>query len=347
MMIMAMLAALVPAETPPGAALPEAHRALICAAAADGDPVLARRVAGLVARTDPAMAAAASALGHAVEADGRCPDMAVAPSASQSPASVLSSPVSSSVPQSAVKPGQASATGGSAKAGGRPSAAARAAGQTPAQAPVLKGQLEFGLGQTTGNTDTAAANIAASLASDVDGWKQKLSGALDYQRIEGFAANERYIAAYDVRRDLSAAAFISGLVSLESDRRSGFASRSTQSLGFGAKLALGQDLSLDLSGGPSLRRTDWVGERGDERMFGARGSAALNWAISPGFSFAASTSGIFEAESGTIEGQASITGKLIGPLATRLQVSARHETNAYPGMTPTTTSSRASIVYSF
>lgn len=211
----------------------------------------------------------------------------------------------------------------------------------------IKGQLEFGLGQSTGATDAANANIAAALQSENDAWSQKLRLTLDYQDIEGIAATERYAAAYDLRRTLSKRAFVAGLVTLELDRLAGFRSRFTQSLGFGAMLDLGPALSLDLTGGPSRRETEWLDPRGREAQFGARGTAGLNWKIADNVSFAAATSGVFEAASGTIEGQASITGKLIGPLATRLQFTARHETKTYPGITPTSTTSRASIVYDF
>lgn len=123
--------------------------------------------------------------------------------------------------------------------------------------------------------------------------------------------------------------------------------RTTQSFGFGAKVDLAQQMTLDLSGGPSWRQIEWLGARGNEDLLGARGSAALSWTIAPGVSFAATGSGIFEATRGTIEGQASLTGKVIGPLATRLQFTARHETRPFPGIEPTTTTSRASIVYNF
>lgn len=237
-------------------------------------------------------------------------------------------------------------------------AALVATGQCPAPPPPpepaaaaatgkIKGQLEFGLGQSTGTTDTANANVAASSEGDEGAWSQKLRLTLDYQDVEGIAANERYTAAYDVRRSLAKNAFVSGLVTLEADRLASFRSRLTQSFGFGAKVALGPALVLDLSGGPSRRETEWLGPRGREAQFGARGTAGLNWKIADSVSFAATTSGIFEAASGTIEGQASITGKLIGPLATRLQFTARHETKAYPGIEPTSTTSRASIVYDF
>jgi putative salt-induced outer membrane protein len=216
-----------------------------------------------------------------------------------------------------------------------------------AKALPLKGQLEFGLGQSTGSTDMANANIAAALEGEHGAWSQKLRVTLDYQDIEGIAANERYSAAWDIRRTLSKNAFVTGLATVERDRLAGFVTRLTQSVGFGAKVALAPTLSLDLSGGPSRRETEWLGPRGKEAQFGARGTAGLNWKIADSVIFAASTSGIFEAASGTIEGQASITGKLIGPLATRLQFTARHETRAYPGIEPTSTTSRASIVYDF
>lgn len=236
-------------------------------------------------------------------------------------------------------------------------AAIEAAGTCPAPPPpppapaapasMLKGQLEFGLGQSTGPTDMANANIAAALQGDIGKWRQSLRLTLDYQDIEGIAANERYTANWDVRRTLSKTAFVSALTSFERDPQAGFATRLTQSIGFGAKLPLAPTFMLDLSGGPSRRETEWLGARGTETQIGARGSAALAWKLSDRIDVAASTSGIFEAASGTIEGQASITGKLIGPLATRLQFVARHETRALPGIDPTSTTSRASIVYDF
>lgn len=214
-------------------------------------------------------------------------------------------------------------------------------------AAAIKGQLELGLGQSTGTTDTANANIAASLQGDEGAWSQKLKVTLDYQDVEGIASNARYTASYDLRRSLAKNAFVSGLATLEADRLAGFRTRLTQSFGFGAKVTLSPGLVIDLSGGPSRRETDWLGLRGKEAQFGARGTAGLSWKIADSVKFAASTSGIFEAASGTIEGQASITGKLIGPLATRLQFTARHETKAFPGIEPTSTTSRASIVYDF
>ena len=219
--------------------------------------------------------------------------------------------------------------------------------KTAESAPIVKGSLEFGLGQTSGTTDAANANIAAALEGGKGNWSQRLRATLDYQDIEGIAASERYTASWDLKRNLSNSAFVTGLATFESDRLAGFRARTTQSIGFGAKLGVAPQMMLDLSGGPSWRQVEWVGERRKESQFGARGSAAVNWAIAPGVSFAATGSGIFEAASGTLEGQASLTGKLVGPLATRLQFTARHETRPYPGIDPTTTTSRASIVYNF
>lgn len=212
---------------------------------------------------------------------------------------------------------------------------------------AIKGSLEFGLGQSSGTTDSANANIAGALEAAQGRWSQRLRATLDYQDIEGIAASERYTANWDLKHTLSKNAFVTGIATFESDRLAGFRARTTQSVGFGAKFGIAPALTLDLSGGPSWRQVKWVGDRGKEAQLGARGSAALNWTLAPGVSFAASGSGIFEAASGTIEGQAAITGKLLGPLATRLQLTARHETNPYPGVEPTTTTSRASIVYNF
>lgn len=217
----------------------------------------------------------------------------------------------------------------------------------PAAAPPLKGNIEFGLGQTSGTTNAANANIAGALEGTDGRWSQRLRVTLDYQDVEGIAASERYTASWDLKRTLAQNAFVSGLATVESDRLAGFRARMTQSVGFGAKFAAAPNLTVDLSGGPSWRQVDWIGDRGKEALFGARGSAAVSWTLAPGVNFAATGSGIFEAASGTLEGQASLTGKLVGPLATRLQFTARHETRPFPGIVPTTTTSRASIVYNF
>jgi putative salt-induced outer membrane protein len=296
---------LLMADTAPISALAADNRALICAAAADGDAPLAKTIAALAMKTQPAAAADVTALVAAIEAAGKCPD-AGATKAVQDPAEpVMAAP------------------------------------------PPIRGRLEVGLGQTSGTTDAANANIAAALEAEHGRWSQKLRATLDYQDIEGIAAAERYTTSWDAKRTLSKSAFVTAFATFESDKLAGFRARTTQSIGFGAKFPLAKQLVLDLSGGPSWRQVDWIGERAKEGLFGARGSAAVSWMLAPGVSVAASGSGIFEADSGTIEGQASITGKLIGPLATRLQLTARHETKPYPGIEPTTTTSRASLVYSF
>jgi len=298
-------AILLTADAAPSSLLAADQRSLVCTAAADGDASLARSIALLAAKIDPAAAADAARLIAAIDAGERCPDPAL-PAPTEAPV--------------------------------------EAAVATPSP---LKGSLEFGLGQTNATTDTANANIAAALEGAHGRWSQKLRATLDYQDIEGVAAYERYTAAWDMKRTLSKTAFLTAIATFESDRLAGFRTRMTQSIGFGAKFPLADALTLDLSGGPSWRQVEWTGGRAAAESFGPRGSAAVNWTLAPGISLAASGSGIFEAESGTIEGQASITGKLIGPLATRLQLTARHETKPYPGIEPTTTTSRASLVYSF
>ncbi|ALJ14695.1 DUF481 domain-containing protein [Sphingopyxis macrogoltabida] len=290
---------------PTTVAAPTDARALICAAAAEGDRDMALRIARLAAKAEPSGEASFAALAKAIEASGQCP---------------------------VAEPAKADDT---------------TTEDTKPKAADLKGSLEFGLGQTSGPTDAANANIAALLENSGERWSQKLRATLDYQDIEGIAAAERYTASWDLRRGLSKTAFVTGLATFESDRIAGFRRRTTQSLGFGGKFSLASKLALNVSGGPSWRQIEWFGDRDSETQFGARGSAALDWILAPGVSLAASGSGIFEANSGTLEGQASITGKLIGPLATRFQLTARHETNPYPGIEPTTTTSRASIVYSF
>ncbi len=317
--------------------------ALVCAAAAEGDPELAASIARLGTKSDPAAADRLAEVAAAIAATGHCPTAALAPDTAVADRTPASAQLAGEQPAEAALAGTDSPSAPTPT----PAEAAKAPAKTSAKTAAIKGRLEFGLGQSSGTTDSANANIAAALTSDAGGWQQKLAATLDYQDIEGIAANERYTANYDVRRTLSKQAFVSGLFSFESDRLSGFKRRTAQSLGFGAKLALAKSLSLDLSGGPSLRQVEWIGARGKEELLGARGSAALAWNIAPGVAFAATTSGIFEAANGTIEGQASLTGKIAGPLAMRIQLTARHETRSYPGIEPTTTTSRASIVYSF
>lgn len=300
-LLLILMAASADTATPPVAD----YRSLICAAADAGNLDLARSVAELAAKVEPARAGEIAELKAQLANGGQCAENAADSAPAPPPAAVSE------------------------------------------MTPVVKGSLEFGLGQTSGTTDAANANIAAALEGAKGNWSQRLRATLDYQDVEGIAASERYTASWDIKRNLSKNAFVTGLATFESDRLAGVRARTTQSVGFGAKVSVAPEMMLDLSGGPSWRQVEWIGERGKEAQFGARGSAAVSWTFAPGVNFAASGSGIFEAASGTLEGQASITGKLVGPLATRLQVTARHETRPYPGVDPTTTTSRASIVYNF
>jgi putative salt-induced outer membrane protein len=216
----------------------------------------------------------------------------------------------------------------------------------PEPSPV-SAQLEFGLAQIAGTTDSASANAAFTLGYKTPRWTHKWRAALDYRETEGLPSYDRLLAAYDVTRALGRSAFMSAVLSFERDKSAGFFSRLTQSIGFGAKLGLAPSMKLDLSGGPSLRHVEPVGMAFNDTNLGVRGAAALDWKIAPAVTLNATTSGIFEANKGTIEAQTSLNGKLIGPISTRLQLTARYETNAYPGTAPTTTTSRATLVYSF
>jgi putative salt-induced outer membrane protein len=211
---------------------------------------------------------------------------------------------------------------------------------------TIDGQVEFGASRSSGNSKSLGAYGSLKLTRSSERWQHTLTGRVDYLRTNGDTTTERAAAAYEPRYNINARLFATGIGQYERDPILGYSSRYTAGVGLGYTLVAERNLHIDVSGGPAVRRTNFVEEPTDDTLAG-RGSLAVRWKISPTLNFVQDSSIYVEPGGTNASAVTAIDATLIGQLKARLSYDVKYERDAPDRNDPLDTSTRVTLLYNF
>jgi putative salt-induced outer membrane protein len=210
-----------------------------------------------------------------------------------------------------------------------------------------KGHGQVGASTTSGNTRSTGLAVGLDFSRDGLKWTHAFNATFDYQRDNGVETKSRYFGSYQANYRFNERLYLLGLTSWESDRFSGFDSRSTESLGFGYTLIRGPKITLAVEGGPALRQTDFI-PAGPKNTIASRAALNSAWSVLPNLHLTENMSYYNEDKDGTFTSNTALTVGLIGSLSVQASYLAQYEN------TPVTvllhrynSTARTTLVYSF
>ncbi len=215
---------------------------------------------------------------------------------------------------------------------------------SPALANDWKGEASLTGSKTTGNTDTTDLGVALKLALDQDPWRHKFSASADYGDVDGVQNKERYLAAYQLERDVTDRLFVYGNGDIFYDNFGAFTEGYFVGTGLGYKVILPDPIGWNVTAGLGFRsQEDALGVREDELAF--RAGSDFDWLLNENVSIYNDTE-LTSASSNTyIWNEIGITANLMGNLAARASFRVDHNTDAPIGTENTDTITRFGIVY--
>ncbi len=210
-----------------------------------------------------------------------------------------------------------------------------------------KGHGQLGGTVSGGNTRSTGMAVALDFSRDGLKWTHTFNGSFDYQRDNGVETKSRGFASYQANYRFSDRLYLLGLSSWESNRFSGFDSRSTESLGFGYSLIKTPAMTLQVEGGPALRQTDFV-TTGPKSTLASRAAVNYAWSMLSNLKLSENMSYYNEDRDGTFTANTAVTMGLIGSLSVQASYLAQYEnTPATAALHRYNSTARTTLVYSF
>lgn len=208
------------------------------------------------------------------------------------------------------------------------------------------GRGEIGGFLTTGNTANTGISARVDLKREGLQWRHRVFANTDYQESLGVVSRERYAAGYEPNYKFDDRLYAYGAVLYESDRFLGYFDRYSASAGIGYGVVRERDMSLDITIGPAMRRTNYTDDS-LENSIGARGSLDFDWNIARGLKFTQDAQAYVHTVNSTVSATSGIEARLLGPLSARLSYNLQYESEPAIGRTSLDTISRAALVYDF
>lgn len=235
-------------------------------------------------------------------------------------------------------------------------------GKTPSGAGFLdlgawEGGVELGMSTSSGNTEEQAFAVGLELKRVISKrWDHKLDFDMDYARRLGLTSKERYAAHYELFYRRWDRTYLYAFLAGERDRFSAFDYRITESVGVGYQVFEGPRQKWSLEGGPGLRQTKLntilLGTQPPAGgSFGNEIIAVLNsnyeFQFTEGLSFSNKTKVFVGEARTTIANEAGLKVRLNGALSARLSFDVKYDSEVLAGTHKTDTLTRATIVYDF
>lgn len=208
------------------------------------------------------------------------------------------------------------------------------------------GRAEVGGFLTTGNTRNTGLSAKLDLTREGLQWRHKVYANADYQESFDIVSRERYAVGYEPNYKFDDRLYAYGALLYESDRFLGYYDRYSASAGIGYGLIRERNMSLDLTIGPALRRTNYVSSE-LENSVGGRGSIDFDWNIASGLKLTQDASAYIHTVNSTVNATTGVEAKLFGPLSARLSYNLVYESEPQGDRTSFDTISRAALVYDF
>jgi len=224
--------------------------------------------------------------------------------------------------------------------------------QSPAQAEETapwKAEVEAGVINTTGNTESRSINAKAMAEFNTTDWRHKanIESLVTSDAASGTTAERYYIAEKSDRKFTDSPSYIFEQIDYEADRFSGYTYRSTLILGYGRTLLKKDDLALDTEIGAGYRKSEETATSKVLEESIGRVAANLDWAITSHSAFRESISVDAGSDATISKSVTSLKAQVNGNLATKLTYTIKNTSKVPVGNKETDTETAFTLVYSF
>ena len=218
------------------------------------------------------------------------------------------------------------------------------------------GKGEVGAFRSTGSNANTGLSGALELKRQGIDWSHALRLRGDYQRSNGTTTRERYLAAYEPRKQIDEDLFAYGLAQYEGDRFQGYDARYAVSAGLGLKVIEESDLTLNAKLGPAFRHTEYTDGTSQSRIAALAG-LDFDWSITDRVKFTqdsnvtSETGGaatvFIDSSNVSVNLISGLQFQVSDKVSTRLTYQVDYESSPPTGTENTDTLSRFSLVYGF
>lgn len=231
----------------------------------------------------------------------------------------------------------------------------------PAASDTMGGEISLAAAHSSGKDSSTLSNLGVKLHHDAAPWRNDFDLTFDYGRSRGLTTSQRLQIRGKSRYELSERWYGYGLAEYLNNRFGTMIFEFAESVGAGYRIVDGEEVTLDLEAGPSLRQRKIrsTGER--QNITAARIGAIVHWFLTDTTTFSNETSVLIardhidvgtrtdttisqRAESTNVS---SLTTQIIGDLAARLSFEFTYRSDPPAGTTKTESQSRVGLVYGF
>ena len=207
------------------------------------------------------------------------------------------------------------------------------------------GFAEVGAVWTTGNTESESINAKSRVRYEEEVWRHTLQLEALRRSEDSESTASRYVGNFKSDWKFRPRAYLFGAVRYERDRFSGYDYQASTSAGYGHRVIETSRTRLDMEAGVGYRRNRLEdGERDNHAIL--RGALFLEHQLSDNARFGQDL--LVQSNDNTeVESVTSVTANIIGQLAMRLSLTARHNTEVPEGREKTDTITAVSLVYNF
>jgi len=210
--------------------------------------------------------------------------------------------------------------------------------------PTWSAEVELGMVDTSGNTNTNTTNGAATVVHERDYWRHRGEVGALRAREEGVTTAERYTAAAKSDYKFRPRDYVFLALRYEDDRFSGYDYRASEAVGYGRKVLDSDRFRLDAEIGAGARQERITDGESEQQSLG-RLAGDFRWQLSETARFSQTL--LLEVDGGTYT--RSITGlsaRVLGNLSMKLSHEIRRNTDVPPETEDTDTVTSINLVYS-
>jgi putative salt-induced outer membrane protein len=305
--ILALLAALFAATSPATAALPEAAKQMIDAAAREGNPAELAAVVKFARRSYPDDTVEIDTLLLSLESQRQpveTPKIVVAPPPPLAPAA------------------------------------------TPKPAIKWSGRGDLGGFHTSGNTDSFGITVGANVKYAGPALTHQIRLRGDYQESEGRTSREYLNAAYQADWAVSDRYYALGILEYERDVLAGFDHRATSSLGLGWRVVREEAVAISLEAGPAFRR-EWYRFGGQRSHIASRSALTSSWQMNDKVRLTQNMELVAENQNNTVRAITGLQAKLTSRISSQISYDLRYQDRPLFGKEETDTITRIGLTYDF
>ena len=215
--------------------------------------------------------------------------------------------------------------------------------------PVLdewKGNVELGMVNTTGNTETQTINAKAKGALEQKDWRHTVTFESLTSSDQNVTTAERYVLNGQSDYKIGNHNYFFIMLNYEDDRFSGYDYRVTEAVGYGRRVLHEPDMTLDLEIGPGARQSE-LETGGSEDEITLRGAAKFAWKLSDTSSFTEDLTVDAGEDTTVTKSVTALTAQINGSLATKVTYTVKNTSDVPVGVEKTDTETAVTLVYSF